>query len=483
MAKRTSYTKLNVKRTSYSRNLFEQDLLSDNQPEIDIDKYRDRIEDETKSQKKTKRNRLAKSSLFALLFFLFSLSLVSNNQFNAPLIDNVFANTGISSIAQTKTLSEHEARIANRVRSLFSIPTVVYEQTIPQPIVPSNTIPQPLPTDTVENLPTPTWTPDPSIPTLQPTNTYVALPENTATIIVPENTATNIVPENTVIVLLPENTATIALPTATNIIATPTMVIGPTNTIEIPTVTPVPLLTVTPANTIVYINPTPIGTFVGTDGTLNGKEGLVPAPLSNDVNKFLRSDGIWVSLEEYFKATMVPLPTVTALVTSTPLPIELLSTATPYIPVATATEKPYLPTPTPLPIELLVTATPYIPVPTATEKPYLPTVTPLPAELLVTTTPESIVIGNSIEQNGVLINWGIITVSGNGGTATVTFSKGYPNTNYSISFAIDGTWNVGGNIEAPIWYQSVTSSSFVIKTDSQLNGNIEVRWQTIGKTQ
>lgn len=454
MAKRTSYTKLNVKRTSYSRNLFEQDLLSDNQPEIDIDKYRDRIEDETKSQKKTKRNRLAKSSLFALLFFLFSLSLVSNNQFNAPLIDNVFANTGISSIAQTKTLSEHEARIANRVRSLFSIPTVVYEQTIPQPIVPSNTIPQPLPTDTVENLPTPTWTPDPSIPTLQPTNTYVALPENTATIIVPENTATNIVPENTVIVLLPENTATIALPTATNIIATPTMVIGPTNTIEIPTVTPVPLLTVTPANTIVYINPTPIGTFVGTDGTLNGKEGLVPAPLSNDVNKFLRSDGIWVSLEEYFKATMVPLPTVTALVTSTPLPIELL-----------------------------VTATPYIPVPTATEKPYLPTVTPLPAELLVTTTPESIVIGNSIEQNGVLINWGIITVSGNGGTATVTFSKGYPNTNYSISFAIDGTWNVGGNIEAPIWYQSVTSSSFVIKTDSQLNGNIEVRWQTIGKTQ
>ena len=34
-------------------------------------------------------------------------------------------------------------------------------------------------------------------------------------------------------------------------------------------------------------------TFVGTDGTSNGKAGVVPAPTANDANKYLKSDGTW----------------------------------------------------------------------------------------------------------------------------------------------------------------------------------------------
>lgn len=34
-------------------------------------------------------------------------------------------------------------------------------------------------------------------------------------------------------------------------------------------------------------------TFVGTDGTSNGKAGVVPAPTSSDANKYLKSDGTW----------------------------------------------------------------------------------------------------------------------------------------------------------------------------------------------
>ena len=37
--------------------------------------------------------------------------------------------------------------------------------------------------------------------------------------------------------------------------------------------------------------------FIGTDGEENGKEGLVPEPLTTDVNKFLSSDGTWETIE------------------------------------------------------------------------------------------------------------------------------------------------------------------------------------------
>ena len=37
--------------------------------------------------------------------------------------------------------------------------------------------------------------------------------------------------------------------------------------------------------------------FIGTDGEENGKEGLVPEPLTTDVNKFLSSDGTWKTIE------------------------------------------------------------------------------------------------------------------------------------------------------------------------------------------
>lgn len=45
-----------------------------------------------------------------------------------------------------------------------------------------------------------------------------------------------------------------------------------------------------------YTNPDLIDTnypFEGTDGTFNGKSGIVPAPLEGDGNKFLCSDGTW----------------------------------------------------------------------------------------------------------------------------------------------------------------------------------------------
>lgn len=54
-----------------------------------------------------------------------------------------------------------------------------------------------------------------------------------------------------------------------------------------------------------YTNPDLIDTnypFEGTDGTFNGKSGIVPAPLEGDGNKFLCSDGTWKEAggDDYF---------------------------------------------------------------------------------------------------------------------------------------------------------------------------------------
>jgi hypothetical protein len=35
--------------------------------------------------------------------------------------------------------------------------------------------------------------------------------------------------------------------------------------------------------------------MTGATSSSNGNEGLVPAPLSSDINKFLRGDGVWES--------------------------------------------------------------------------------------------------------------------------------------------------------------------------------------------
>lgn len=37
--------------------------------------------------------------------------------------------------------------------------------------------------------------------------------------------------------------------------------------------------------------------FVGTDGTTDGEHGLVPAPTTEDVNKYLKSDGTWAEVQ------------------------------------------------------------------------------------------------------------------------------------------------------------------------------------------
>lgn len=496
MAKRTTYTNLNLKKTSYSDDLYKQDLLSNNEFNIDVNKYKE--EAQTQFTKRNKRSaKIAKSALFSLTFLLFIFSFIVNGNIDAPLFESVLADADVVGVIKEKPISEHEQRISNRVRLLLDIPTKEFQQTVPEPnnvsnsqsvtntsassltltatsVIVNGTIPQP-PTATVDlSIPTATWTPDINNPLPTATDTPIII-ETFAKI---EETPTPI--PDIEVVEIPTNTPG---PEPTN-----TVEIINTNT-TIPTQTPVPLIQVTPTpfETIVYINPTPIGTFVGTDGTFDGLPGLVPAPKSSDSGKFLRSDGVWANIQFQASVTPVILPTAANTVTpipqptvvSTPTPIILptnLPTSTPYTPMPTVTA---INTPTPLPVELLVTATPII-LPTLE-----PTVTPIAPELLVTATPivipaTPVVIGNSISQNGVIINWGTIKI--NGGTGSfVTLSQPYNNTSYSISFAIDGTWGVNGNIEAPVWYSNVSPSRFKISADSQIGGSVEVRWQTIGK--
>ena len=47
--------------------------------------------------------------------------------------------------------------------------------------------------------------------------------------------------------------------------------------------------------------------FVGTDGNTNGISGLVPAPATTDVNKFLKSDGTWATVSSSGSATDVQI--------------------------------------------------------------------------------------------------------------------------------------------------------------------------------
>ena len=500
MAKRTTYTHFNVKRTSYAEDLYAQDLLENNEFNIDADKYKEAAEENIKKRNSSRKNKLAKSSLFSLVFLLFVFSLITNGYIEAPLINNAIAKTGVQDTFRQTSIKDNELRISNRVRSLLAVATVApLEQTIPQPneIIDSQiisltltatsviggTIPQPVSTATATanpNVPTATWTPDVNNP----------VPPATDTPVIPTDEPTEVPTSTpTVVVVLPTNT--IVQNTATAIIT------------QAPTLTPspVPLITLTPTPfaTIVYVNPTPIGTFVGTDGTYDGLPGLVPAPKSSDSGKFLRADGAWVNIPFNASVTPVILPTAANTVTPQPQPTlvntvtpitlpntvtpmsqpTLVDTPTPYTPVATATLGP---TVTPLAPELLVTATPFVPVPTSTA---IDTPTPLPAELLITATPVTIpptpvVVGNSIAQNGILTNWGIVTVNSGSGVV-IQLPQAYSNNNYSISFAVDGTWGVNGNIEAPVWYSNVSQTSFKISADSQIGGNIEVRWITIGQ--
>ena len=49
-------------------------------------------------------------------------------------------------------------------------------------------------------------------------------------------------------------------------------------------------------NGIITATDTTYETFVGTDGVENGASGLVPAPMPEDSNKFLKSDGTWTEV-------------------------------------------------------------------------------------------------------------------------------------------------------------------------------------------
>ena len=480
MAKRTTYTHFNVKRTSYAEDLYAQDLLENNEFNIDADKYKEAAEENIKKRNSSRKNKLAKSSLFSLVFLLFVFSLITNGYIEAPLINNAIAKTGVQDTFRQTSIKDNELRISNRVRSLLAVATVApLEQTIPQPneIIDSQiisltltatsviggTIPQPVSTATATanpNVPTATWTPDVNNP----------VPPATDTPVIPTDEPTEVPTSTpTVVVVLPTNT--IVQNTATAIIT------------QAPTLTPspVPLITLTPTPfaTIVYVNPTPIGTFVGTDGTYDGLPGLVPAPKSSDSGKFLRADGAWVDIPFNASVTPVILPTAANTVTPMSQPT-LVDTPTPYTPIATATLGP---TVTPLAPELLVTATPFVPAPTSTA---IDTPTPLPAELLVTATPviippTPVVVGNSIAQNGILTSWGIATITSGTGMEVVQLPQTYSDKNYSISFAVDGTSGLNDTSNTKVWYSNVTKTSFKIHTNSLISRDVEIRWITIGK--
>lgn len=52
-------------------------------------------------------------------------------------------------------------------------------------------------------------------------------------------------------------------------------------------------ITITSGGTVISATDTTYSNFVGTDGTAAGAAGLVPAPATTDVGKFLKADGTW----------------------------------------------------------------------------------------------------------------------------------------------------------------------------------------------
>lgn len=72
------------------------------------------------------------------------------------------------------------------------------------------------------------------------------------------------------------------------------------DTISVDTTTIQPKLTagnnVTIANNTISATDTTYSTFTGTDGSSAGTAGLVPAPTTTDIDKFLKGDGTWTSV-------------------------------------------------------------------------------------------------------------------------------------------------------------------------------------------